>query len=469
MELHRLENKHTIIKYLITLEAVLLKSSFFMGKFKKGSKKLLDAWAFYDWANSVYTLTIASTIFPIFYATFFEDKLSPVAAFGFEMKSTALISFVTAFAFLVIAFTSPILSGIADYVGNKKFFLKLYCYIGSIGCIGLYWFDTNQIYLGLGFFFLGLIGYWGSLVFYNSYLPDIAFPEQQDKISAKGFSIGYIGSVLLLLINLAMVMKPHWFGITGTEDEAAVKAMRYSFITVGLWWILFSQYTFYHLPKGVSQGHKITKDILLNGFKELNGVWKALKKDLRLKRYLYAFFIYSMAVQTIMLMAVYFGEEEIAWANNSEKTMGLIISILLIQVVAIFGATATSWASKKAGNIKALIFINAIWMLICIIAYFVKTPVQFYFVGAIVGFVMGGVQALSRSTYSKFLPKTDDTTSYFSFYDVTEKIGIVIGMTIYGAVDQGTGSMRNAIFFLFIFFLLGIFLLLRVPKHQPKN
>jgi len=437
-----------------------------MQKLTKGSKKLLNAWAFYDWANSVYTLTIASTIFPIFYASLFIHKLSKVTVFGFEMKSTVLISFITAFTFLIIAFMSPILSGVADYIGNKKFFLKFFCYLGSIGCIGLYWFSLEHIYLGMMFYFFGLIGYWASLVFYNSYLPDIAFKEQQDKISAKGFSLGYIGSVLLLLINLAMVMKPEWFGISGTEPEASIKAMRYSFIMVGLWWIIFSQYTFYHLPKGVSQGHKITKEILLNGFRELNGVWKQLKQDIRLKRFLYAFFVYSMAVQTIMLMAVYFGEEEIAWGSNSEKTMGLIISILLIQIVAIFGAHATSKASEKYGNIKTLIGINIIWMFVCFGAYFVITPIHFYIVGAIVGFVMGGVQALSRSTYSKFLPKTEDTTSYFSFFDVTEKIGIVIGMVIYGIIDLKTGSMRNAILFLFIFFLIGIFLLFRVPKNN---
>jgi len=440
-----------------------------MAQFKKGTNKLLNAWAFYDWANSAYTLTIASTIFPIFYASLFISNLNTVNFLGFDIKSTALISFVTAFTFLVIVVISPILSGVADYIGNKKIFLKFFCYLGSIGCIGLYWFSLEHIYISLLFYFFGLIGYWASLVFYNSYLPDIAFPEQQDKISAKGFSIGYIGSVILLLINLAMVMKPEWFNIEGTASESAEKAMRYSFVTVGLWWIIFSQYTFYNLPKGASSEHRVTKDVLLNGFNELKFVWKELTHNIRLKSFLYAFFVYSMAVQTIMLMAVYFGEEEISWINNDKKTFGLIISILIIQVVAIFGAVLTSKASAKYGNIKTLIAINFIWMLVCFYAYFVKTPIQFYVIGGVVGFVMGGVQALSRSTYSKFLPKTKDTTSYFSFFDVTEKIGIVIGMILYGIVDQITGSMRNAILFLFIFFLVGIFLLFRIPKHKILN
>ena len=459
-----------------------------MSKLEKGSKKLLNAWAFYDWANSVYTLTIASSIFPIFYSALFLSQVEKnVSAFGMVFKSTALITYVTAFTFLVVAFTSPILSGIADYVGNKKNFMKFFCYVGSAGCIGLYWFSLESIHLSLLFYFMGLIGYWGSLVFYNSYLPDIAFPEQQDRISAKGFSMGYFGSVILLLVNLAMVMKPDWFGFdisisqtilkTGTEAEitealqtaknkASFEAMRISFITVGLWWAVFSQYTFYILPKGVSKGGKVTKDVVFNGLKELKEVWHQLKQNLRLKRYLVAFFVFSMAVQTIMLVAVYFGEEEIAWGGSDAKTQGLIVSILVIQLVAILGAFLTSRASAKFGNIKTLIVINFFWMALCFYAYFMETPLQFYIAASFVGLVMGGVQALARSTYSKFLPETEDTTSYFSFFDVAEKIGIVIGMVIFATIDQITGSMRNAILFLVLFFIGGIILLFRVPSKN---
>ncbi|MFH6769016.1 MFS transporter [Gaetbulibacter aquiaggeris] len=444
-----------------------------MGELKKGSKKLLNAWAFYDWANSVYTLTIASTIFPIFYGTlnFIDDN--KVDVFGLQLKNTALISFVTAFTFLVVAFTSPLLSGIADYVGNKKMFMRFFCYLGAFGCFGLYWFSLDYIYLSLLFYFFGLLGYWGSLVFYNSYLPDIAFEEQQDKVSAKGFSMGYIGSVTLLVLNLAMVMKPEWFGfdIGTTESEknaASILAMRTSFITVGLWWVLFSQYSFYHLPKGIPTGNKVKRHVIFNGIKELKIVWKSLTHNLRLKRFLNAFFVYSMAVQTIMLVATYFGEQEINWGSESEKTMGLIVSILIIQIVAVFGAILTSRSSAKFGNINTLIGINMVWMSLCFYGYFVETPVQFYITASLVGFVMGGIQSLSRSTYSKFLPKTDDTTSYFSFFDVAEKIGIVIGMLIFGIIDQITGSMRNSILFLFIFFLIGIILLFKVPKQSVE-
>ncbi|TYA56351.1 MFS transporter [Formosa maritima] len=432
-----------------------------MSKFEKGNKKLLNAWAFYDWANSVYTLTIASSIFPIFYSALFISNIKTVHAFGFEFKSTALITFVTAFTFLVVSFMSPLLSGIADYIGNKKGFMKFFCYVGGIGCIGLYWFSLEHIYISLICYFMGLIGYWGSLVFYNSYLPDIAFPEQQDRISARGFSFGYVGSVLLLIINLGMVMSQD-------NGEDKMQMMRWSFVMVGAWWILFSQYTFYVLPKGVLTGERVTRNVVLNGFRELRQVWHQLKGNLRLKRYLLAFFVFSMAVQTIMLVAVYFGEEEILWADESEKTMGLIVSILLIQIIAILGAVLTSRASEKFGNIKTLIAVNFIWMSLCFAAYFVVTPIHFYMTAGFVGLVMGGIQALARSTYSKFLPETEDTTSFFSFYDVAEKIGIVIGMVIFATIDQITGSMRNAIVFLFVFFLIGIILLFRVPKLNQK-
>lgn len=427
-----------------------------MATLAKGSKKLTNAWAFYDWANSVYPLVISSSIFPLYYGFLFPKENPNILFLGYEFKSTALISFVTAFAFLCVAFISPILSGIADFAGNKKRFMQFFCYLGAISCIGMYWFTADNIYFGIFCFFFGLIGFWGSLVFYNSYLPDIAHKEQQDSLSAKGYSYGYIGSVILLIVNLVMIF--------GKDGQEALEAMRLAFAMTGIWWIFFAQYAFYYLPKGNKNADKITKDVILNGFRELKKVQKQLYHNLRLYRFLVAFFVYSMAVQTVMLVATYFGEQEINWSTDSEKTTGLIISILVIQLVAVVGATLTSKASEKFGNISTLVAINGIWAIICVFAYFVVEPIHFYITAGFVGLVMGGIQALSRSTYSKFLPKTDDTASFFSFYDVAEKIGIVIGMAIYGTIDQITGSMRNAIVFLMVFFVAGLLLLLRIPK-----
>ena len=328
----------------------------------KGSKKLLNAWAFYDWANSVYSLVIASAVFPIFYGalTLVKDEdgkiLDDTVNFlGYDFNNDTLISYVTAAAFLVVSFLSPFLSGIADYVGNKKSFMKFFCYLGALSCIGLFWFNMDYLWFGLLCYFLALIGFWASLVFYNSYLPDIAFPDQQDKISAKGYSLGYIGSVILLIVCLAMILMYETFGF---EDEGL--PTRLSFVLTGLWWIGFSQYTYYYLPKG-NKKEKLTKNVMFNGFKELRKIWKKLKEDKPMRTYLMAFFVYSMAVQTIMLIATYFGIEELDW-GTTDSTTGLIVSILLIQLVAVLGAWLTSKASAKFGNIQTLIVINCIWI-----------------------------------------------------------------------------------------------------------
>ncbi|KRO89456.1 MAG: MFS transporter [Bacteroidetes bacterium] len=425
--------------------------------FIKGDSKVLNAWAFYDWANSVYPLVISSSVFPIYYGSLFLDDLY-IDLFGFNFKNTALISFLTAFAFVVLSIITPLLSGVADYVGNKMSFLKFFCYSGSISCMGLYFFDIENIYMGLSFYFFALISFWASLVFYNSYLPDIAYKEQQDSLSAKGYALGYIGSVILLVFNLSMVLFPESFGISGDNPE--LLAMRYSFVSVGLWWMIFSQYTFYYLPKSKSK-RKIVKHVFFNGFKELKEVWDELKQIVIIKRFLIAFFIYSSALQTVLLIATYFGEQEINWGEG-EKTTGLIVSILLIQLVAVFGSIITAKVSKKIGNIQTLVILNFTWAFLCIGAYFIKSSFEFYIAAALVGMIMGGIQALSRSTFSKMIPETDNTTSYFSFYDVSQKVSIVFGMTLFAFVDQITGSMRISILIFIFIFLLGAFLLRRI-------
>lgn len=437
--------------------------------FEKGSKKVLNAWAFYDWANSVYSLVISSAVFPIFYGALFRlAEVEQVAVFGTMIARGPLISYLSSAAFVLIALATPLISGISDYMGNKKVFLQFFCYLGALSCIALYWFSLEHIYLSLLCYFFGLVGSWLSIAIYNSYLPDIAYKDQQDRVSAKGFSMGYIGSVLLLLVNLAMVMRPEWFGITGTEESPAeMMAMRYSFVTVGLWWILFSQYTFRHMPKGnKKQGDR--RQLILGGFNELKKVRLEISTQVFLRKYLWAFFTYSMAVQTILLIAAYFGEQEIDWGSDNQRTVGLIVSILLIQVVAMVGSIITGHLAERLNNISMLIVINGIWLLLCVYAYFVETPSDFYLAAAWVGLVMGSIQTLSRSTYSQNLPDTQDTTSYFSFYEVAEKVGIVIGTFLFGYIAQLTGSMRGAALFLGVFFLVGAVLLMRLKKYVVR-
>ena len=435
-----------------------------MDDLQKGSKKLIRAWASYDWANSVYFLVITSTIFPIYYGSLFGDNLY-IDVFGQSLKNTALISYTTAAAFAVVAILSPILSGIADYIGNKKSFMQFYTYVGALSCVGLYWFDLDNIYIGLLCYFLASVGAWLSWVFYNSYLPDIAHPKQMDKASALGYSLGYVGSVLLLLVNLSMVLNPSMYGIEGNATEASVKAMKYSFVSVGVWWILFSQIAFRFLPSG-NKSNALTKSIIFNGYRELRSVWKSFSNHPILKSYIGAFFVFSMAVQTVMLIAAYFGEQEVSWGSMSEKQTGLIVSIMIIQLIAIVGALLTARCSEIFGNLPVLIALNFIWVILCLYAFFVVTPTQFYIAAGFVGLSMGGIQSLARSTYSKYIPKTDDTASFFSFYSTSQMTGIVLGMLLFGTIDQVTGSMRNSVLFFLSFFLIGAFLLIRLHRKS---
>ena len=428
--------------------------------YSKGDKKILKAWAFYDWANSVYPLVIGTAVFPIFYGELFVES-DYIDFLGINYKNTALIQHITSLVFLLLALLIPILSGIADFIGNKKNFMKFFCYLGSASCIGLYFFDLENIYLGLSFYFLALFSFWASLVFYNSYLPEIAFPKQQDRISALGFSYGYVGSVLLLVFNLIMIMFPEFFGLSNSNGEGSIQAMRISFLLVGLWWAGFSQYTFYHLPLNLNDVNKkdaFKKSIIFSGFLELKEVWKILIKDISVKKFLIAFFTFSCALQTIILIATYFGEQEILWGEN-EKFLGLILSMLIIQLIAIFGAWLTARVSEKIGNIRTLIILNLIWFILCLFAYFVKYPIEFYIIAGFVGMVMGGTQALSRSTYSKLIPKTNNTCSYFSFYQMSMIISVVLGTFMSGIVDQLTGSIRNSIMIFAVVFILGALLL----------
>jgi len=423
-----------------------------------GNKKVIRAWTMYDWANSVYNLVIGSTIFPIYYNQVTRSNGSDVVSFfGIELINTSLFSFALAFAFLIVAITSPLLSGIADYSGKKKSFMAFFVLLGSIACITMFWFDGRNIYLGIFSLIFATIGYSGSLVFYNAYLPEIAEPKEHDHISARGFAMGYVGSVILLIICLLFIEKPEWFGILTDMFPA-----RLSFLLTGIWWFGFSLIPLYYLPN--KDYHKKDKgQYLVKGYLELIKVWAELKQQWNLKTFLKAFFFYIMATQTVMFMAASFAEKEIRISDS-----GLIMTVLIIQIVGIAGAFLFAKLSKRYGNFKALIIAVIIWMIICFFCLFVYSPGEFYVIAFCVGMVMGGIQSLSRSTYSKMLPITEDHASYFSFYDVSEKIAIVGGLFLFGFLGQITGSMRNSIFSLIVAFAIGLVFLIRLSKRD-KN
>ena len=427
----------------------------------KNSPRILTAWTFYDWANSVHSLVIVSSIFPVYFsATALNDAGGPVINFlGISIKNSVLFSYTISAAFLFTAMLSPICTAVADYSGRKKAFMKVFCYTGAISCSLLYFFTQETTTFAVICFWLSLIGWSGSIVFYNSYLPDIATEDQYDRVSARGFSMGYLGSVLLMIVNLLVILKREWFG-----NISEAMASRIAFLTVGVWWVAFAQIPFSRLPDGTKKA-VVERDpggnYLLNGFKELRHVWAELQELPLAKRFLVSFFVYNMAVQTVMYVATIFGSDELKLPGQS-----LIITILLIQLVAIPGAYGFSRLSERVGNTHALMTAVVIWIGVCAAAYFVQTESQFFVVAAIVGLVMGGIQSLSRSTYSKLIPATTDTASFFSFYDVTEKTSIVFGTLVYGLIEQLTGSMRNSVLALLVLFVIGFVLLWRIPSQK---
>ncbi|MBC7426932.1 MAG: MFS transporter [Bacteroidia bacterium] len=430
----------------------------------KNQLKVMNGWAMYDWANSVYNLVITSAIFPIYYnsvtsikdgAVLISDK---VTFMGMTFVNTALQNYALAFSFLCVCFLSPVLSSVADYKGNKKTFLKFFCYMGALSCAGLYFFKSDNLPLGIFFIITASIGFWGSLVFYNSYLPEIVTTDKIDKLSAKGFSLGYLGSSTLLIICLAIILGHESLGIeTGF-------ATRICFILVAIWWIGFAQITFSRLPKTiVAESHK--QGNWTKGFSELKKVWEIVKRDSSLKTFLGSFFLYSMGVQTVMLVAVNYGDKLLML-----DTSNLIGTVLIIQFVGILGAWLFSKLSKSAGNKTGIITAVIIWIGICIGGYYVgiyKSEYGFYTLAFFVGLVMGGIQSLSRATFSKLVPEnTEDTTSFFSFYDVAEKLAIVIGISSYGLIEEVTGSMQNSIIALAIFFIAGFIVL--IPLRDKR-
>ncbi|MEX2595435.1 MAG: MFS transporter [Salibacteraceae bacterium] len=426
----------------------------------KNNPKTIRAWAFYDWANSAYPLVITTAIFPIFFQKVTSSQLpngeinDRVLFFGFDFINTELYGYVFSFSFLLVSALSPILSGIADYSGSKKKFLQFFCYLGSFGCALLFFFSPDYLELSMFFVLLASIGFWSSLVFYNAFLPEIADARLHDKVSAQGFAYGYFGSALLLIGILILI-------------QTETMPVRYAFLAVAIWWSGFAQVTYAHLPNNVFGKKVPKKDLFLRGYQELQKVWRELGYLMNLRRFLRSFFVYSMGVQTVMLMAVLFAKKEVDWQGQGDT--GLIISVLIIQFIAILGAYLFAKSSKRLGNIPVLGTALVVWIFVCASAYFIQTPLHFYILAAVVGLVMGGVQALSRSTYSKMLPETQDHASYFSFYDVLEKLGIVVGTFFFSFIEGVTDSMRNSALVLMLFFIVGLFLLFMVKREDSIN
>ena len=492
-----------------------------MKKQIKNNPRIMQAWAVYDWANSVYSLVITSTIFPIYYSiltTAYEKKeyisetgkwidvpvRNMIKFFGKTYEPDAVYGSSLTLSFFIVVILTPILSSLADIIGNKKSFMQFFCYLGATSCMGLALFTSMEtVYLGLLFSITASVGFWGSLVFYNSFLPDIATKDKQDALSARGYVYGYVGSVILVIICLILIQ------VLARNKEEALLYTRISFLLTGAWWFSFSQYTFRYLPKFGEVKDQLPKDLVLLNFKnifqshsEAGGWFEVVKRNIKfyleiiresfkelfkvgrklfqtpnLKYFLSSFFFYSVGMQTIFLMATLFGKSEINLAQNK-----LIITLLLIQIEAIIGAMVFSRLSQKIGNKNVISITVFLWIVVCVWAYFLNkanlnVEYHFYAVAGLVGLVMGGLQAMSRSTYSRLLPENGmDNTTYFSFYDVLEKIAIMIGAFIFSFIIDNydnirvffiqidielptASGMRFAAFFMGVFFLIGLVLI----------
>jgi MFS transporter, UMF1 family len=423
--------------------------------------KTVRAWYMYDWANSVYSLVITSAIFPVYYKSVAKSNGSDDVLFlGFPVNNSALYSYALSLSFLIVTLILPLLSGVADYTGNKKMFMKFFVWMGGLACMGLYFFnDVSMIEWGILCSILASIGYSSSLVFYDAFLPEIVTQDRYDRTSAKGYSMGYYGSVILLVICLILILDHKTFGFD-SEGEAT----RFSFLFVGLWWIGFSFIPFIFLPDN-PYNRKPSGNIWMNGYREIRKVWNTLPGQPDLKKFLAAFFFYNMGVQTVMYLAALFGTDVLKLENGK-----LIQTVLLIQLVGAVGAWFFARLSGSKGNRFSLLTMITIWIGVCVASYFITTEYEFYILAAIVGLVMGGIQALSRATYSKLIPEsTIDHTSYFSFYDVTYNLSIVLGTFSYALIAQITGSMRYSALSLAVYFIIGMLILLSVRSRQIQR
>lgn len=421
----------------------------------KNNPRTINGWAFFDWANSAYALVITVAIFPGYFLELTSDSVNVL---GFRMSDSTLYAWSIALAYLVIALLSPILSGIADYGGKKKVFLRFFTTLGALACISLLFFTgMPTLWVGVLGFILATIGFAGGIVFYNSFLPVIATEDRYDDVSAKGFSYGFIGSVILLLINLLVIMKYQWFGFPD-----GLRAVPTAFVMVGLWWIGFAQIPLRRLPDDREQGDQ--SNLIRRGYYELRKAWNSLRKDKNTLAFLVSFFCYNAGVQAVLFLASTFAEKELKFTSA-----GLILLVLILQIVAIGGAWASAKLSGRKGNKFSLMIMLVIWTGVCITGYFVKSGLDFYFLASAVGLVMGGIQSLSRATYAKFLPEnTPDTASYFSFYDVMDKVSTVAGTFVFGFVEQLTGGMRNSVLALGVFFVVSVVVLMTVTVRRMK-
>ncbi len=413
---------------------------------EQNHKRAIRAWAMYDWANSAFVTTVMAAVLPVYYANVAAVNLEP------NMR-TAAWAYTTTISLLLVAIIGPILGAMADLSGAKKKFLTAFVIMGAVGTSALFFVGSGDYLLASAFYVVAALGFSGSIVFYDSLLPHVARPDEIDQVSSRGYAMGYLGGGILLAVNLAMIMLP--------PSELQGLMTRISFLTVAVWWLVFTIPLWRHVPEPprriLSGEEKINP--LTGSFKRLGHTFSQIRKYKEAFKFLVAFWLYNNGIGTIITMASIYGKE----LKFSDTTV--IGTLLMVQFVAMPFAFLFGWLARKMGTKRAIYLSLAIYSLIAIAGYFMVQELHFWMLGFAVATVQGGSQALSRSLFSRMLPKSQ-SAEFFSFFGVSEKVAGMVGPLVFGLATQLLGGGRVGIISLVIFFILGGLLLTRVNERE---
>ena len=411
----------------------------------------LRAWAMYDWAASSMQTTIMVAVFPIYFVK--------VAGAGLaESGATQRLATVNTLALVIIAVLSPILGAMSDYRGTKKRLLALFMWIGVVAVLGMFFIGRGDLNLASILFVISLIGVAGSFVFYEALLPHVARPGEIDRVSTAGYALGYVGGGVLLALNLAWIQRPDWFGLpsgAGLSPSQATLPVRLAFLSVAVWWLIFSLPLFRRVPEPPASlepdEHRGENPIRM-AFVRLGETFRELRSYRQAFLMLLAFLIYNDGIQTIIKMATAYGTE------LGIGQSALIGAILLVQFVGIPCSFLFGMLASRIGAKQALFLGLLTYTAISVLGYFMKTATHFYILAALVGTVQGGTQALSRSLFASMIPQ-HKSGEFFGFFSVFEKFAGIFGPLIFAGTIAATGSSRNAILSVILFFALGALLL----------
>jgi len=417
---------------------------------EKERRKIIFSWCMYDWANSAFATTIMAAVLPFFYSSVAGASLSKTTASSYWGYTNTV-------AMLIVAFSAPLLGALADHGGMKKKFLAGFAALGIIATACLVSVGSGDWLLASFLYILGMLGFSGGNNFYDSLLPHVAGDEEIDRISSYGYATGYLGGGLLLILNLTMIMRPDLFGIPDAEWGA-----RYSFLTVALWWALFSVPILKNVPEPpvVPIPGESTHPIRAS-FQRLSLTFHNLRQYREAFKFLMAFWLYNDGIGTIISMAVIFGAE----INIAREH--LIGAILAVQFVGIPFSLLFGNLAGKIGTKRAIFLGLGIYTGISIGGYFIQSALHFWILAILVGFVQGGTQALSRSLFGTLIPKSR-SAEFFSFYDVSSKFAGIIGPSVFAIVGQMTGSSRLSVVALVVFFIGGGLILFQVKEKEGR-